>query len=151
MWHVRSTAVAFPSSSKSLIHNLAGRFRGRMTPTFRPELLEYASACPASPQTKFGIPLLTNPTPEVVNQAPSKLVNHSARRGVGPARAILLVLIVGMLGCVTVRPEDKEFLANPAMTFGSHGGSAAQEEHVLQNREGSIGGNGISAGGCGCN
>ena len=54
-------------------------------------------------------------------------------------------------GCVTVRPEDKEFLAEPAMTFGSGGDARAQEEHVLSNREGSFGAGTASGGGCGCN
>jgi len=64
---------------------------------------------------------------------------------------MLVALALALPACVTVRPEDKEFLANPAMTFGSHGESRTQEEHVLSNREGSNGGSGISAGGCGCN
>ncbi|MEM7608026.1 MAG: DUF4266 domain-containing protein [Myxococcota bacterium] len=69
-----------------------------------------------------------------------------------PLRLMLLTgALLSMVGCVTVRPEDKEFLANPAMTFGSSGESGAQEEHVLGNREGSSGGSSISGGGCGCN
>jgi hypothetical protein len=54
-------------------------------------------------------------------------------------------------GCVMVRPEEREYLADPAMTFGSEGTSAAQEEHVLSNREGSYGGGAMTGGGCGCN
>ena len=65
--------------------------------------------------------------------------------------ALFAAAAIGLVGCVTVRPEDKEFLANPAMTFGSSGESGAQEEHVLGNREGSTGGQSISGGGCGCN
>ena len=42
-------------------------------------------------------------------------------------------------GCVTVRPEEREFLADPAMTFGGGGEAGAQEEHVFSNREGSFG------------
>lgn len=65
-----------------------------------------------------------------------------------------LILVCGLslaAGCVTVRPEDKEFLAEPAMTFGSGGDARAQEEHVLSNREGSFGAGAASGGGCGCN
>ncbi len=54
-------------------------------------------------------------------------------------------------GCVTVRPEQREFLADPAMTFGSGGQAAADEEHVLSNREGSYGAGAVTGGGCGCN
>jgi hypothetical protein len=58
----------------------------------------------------------------------------------------------GSLGaCVTVRPEEREILADPAMTFGAGGDAAAHEDHVLSNREGSIGGGASSGGGCGCN
>lgn len=54
-------------------------------------------------------------------------------------------------GCVTVRAEEKEHLAQPAMTFGSEGHIQSQEEHVLTNREGTFGAGGVSGGGCGCN
>ncbi|MEM9191003.1 MAG: DUF4266 domain-containing protein [Myxococcota bacterium] len=63
------------------------------------------------------------------------------------------VILTSLLapGCVTVRPEDKEFLADPAMTFGSEGMREAHDEHVFSNREGSFGAGGVSGGGCGCN
>ena len=54
-------------------------------------------------------------------------------------------------GCVTVRPEQRELLADPAMTFGAGGDAEAHEEHVLSHREGSIGGGASTGGGCGCN
>jgi hypothetical protein len=54
-------------------------------------------------------------------------------------------------GCVMVRPEEREHLADPAMTFGSEGTAGAQEEHVLSNREGSYGAGAVTGGGCGCN
>jgi len=60
-----------------------------------------------------------------------------------------LVALV-LSGCATVRPEDKERLADPSMIYGSGGQAARQEEHVLDNREGASGGQ-VSAGGCGCN
>jgi len=67
-------------------------------------------------------------------------------------KALLLTLAVAATpACSTVRPEDKEFLAHPAMTFGSEGDREGQEEHVLQNREASFGAGGVSGGGCGCN
>ena len=68
------------------------------------------------------------------------------------ARAIVaLVIALAATGCVTVRPEQREVLADPAMVFGSGGDAAAQEEHVLSNREGSVGGGASMGGGCGCN
>ncbi|MEZ4248347.1 MAG: DUF4266 domain-containing protein [Polyangiales bacterium] len=66
--------------------------------------------------------------------------------------ALLLAFpLLGVSACSTVRPEEKEFLAQPSMTFGAGGEEAAQEEHVISNREGSYGGGGVSGGGCGCN
>ena len=59
--------------------------------------------------------------------------------------------LVTLSGCATVRPDAREYLADPSMTFGSHGDSQAQEEHVISNREGSFGAGGVSGGGCGCN
>lgn len=65
--------------------------------------------------------------------------------------AFVALLVTALAGCVTVRPEDKEYLADPAMTFGAEGETRAHEEHVFNNREGSFGGGGVSGGGCGCN
>jgi hypothetical protein len=64
-----------------------------------------------------------------------------------------LALTVGLAGagCVTVRPEEREHLAEPAMTFGSEGEAGAHDAHVFDNREASFGGSGVSGGGCGCN
>lgn len=53
-------------------------------------------------------------------------------------------------GCVTVKPQDKELLADPAMIYGSGGVSTRQEDHVLENREAATSGS-ASGGGCGCN
>jgi uncharacterized protein DUF4266 len=63
--------------------------------------------------------------------------------------AVLLAL--ALTGCATVRPEDKEFLAEPSMTWSAGGIAKAHEDHVIENREGSFGGGGAKGGGCGCN
>lgn len=62
---------------------------------------------------------------------------------------VLLTLLAG--ACVTVRPQDKELLADPAMTYGSGGTAQIHEEHVLSNREGAAGAGQTVGGGCGCN
>ena len=54
-------------------------------------------------------------------------------------------------GCVTVRPEERELLAEPEMTFGSDAQVQSHEQHVFSNREGSFGAGAVSGGGCGCN
>jgi hypothetical protein len=74
-----------------------------------------------------------------------------ARRAASLALAALVAALAAAPGCVTVRPEEREFLAAPAMTFGSEGEAGAHEAHVLSNREGSFGAAGVTGGGCGCN
>ena len=65
--------------------------------------------------------------------------------------ALLLLALAGAAGCATVKPQDKELLADPAMIYGSGGATPQrQEEHVLENREGATTGN-AAGGGCGCN
>lgn len=73
----------------------------------------------------------------------------STRLVAGLVAALFAALALG--GCVTVRPEEREFLADPSMTFGSGGEALVHEEHVLSNREGSTGGGSVTGGGCGCN
>ena len=65
--------------------------------------------------------------------------------------AMAALIALAIPGCVTVRPEEREFLADPAMTFGAEGEAEAQEAHVFSNREGSYGASGVTGGGCGCN
>jgi hypothetical protein len=76
---------------------------------------------------------------------------------VSPSSSERLVLLVVaafaalLASCSTVKPADKEFLAEPAMTFDSGGMAGAHEQHVLQNREASFGAGNAKGGGCGCN
>ena len=71
---------------------------------------------------------------------------HSSKRV-----ALACSLALACSACVTVRPQDKELLADPAMTYGSGGVAQAHEEHVLSNREGTAGAGQTVGGGCGCN
>jgi hypothetical protein len=65
---------------------------------------------------------------------------------------LLMAAALYLTACVNVRPEDKEHLAEPAMTYGGDEGlSEEHEQHVLDNREGSTGGGDTRGGGCGCN
>lgn len=63
----------------------------------------------------------------------------------------LLLLLLMAAGCAGVRPEEKEYLAEPAMTWGGEGMAEQHEKHVLDNREGATGVGESSGGGCGCN
>jgi hypothetical protein len=64
---------------------------------------------------------------------------------------LLLLLLLSSAGCSTVKPQDKELLADPAMGYAAGGEAELQEEHVLVNREGAAGAGRSSGGGCGCN
>jgi hypothetical protein len=59
--------------------------------------------------------------------------------------------LLAAAGCSTVKPQDKELLADPAMSYAAGGEAEVQEEHVLTNREGAAGAGHSSGGGCGCN
>lgn len=75
-----------------------------------------------------------------------------ARRSLGLATLVLASLAaLAVEGCVTVRPEQRELLADSSMTFGAGGDAEMHEEHVLSNREGSAGASSATGGGCGCN
>jgi hypothetical protein len=65
--------------------------------------------------------------------------------------ALLLLVLTIVSSCATVRPEEKEHLAEPSMTFTAGGMNERHEEHVLENREASYGAGSARGGGCGCN
>jgi hypothetical protein len=63
--------------------------------------------------------------------------------------AFALALAAG--GCATVAPQQRAILADPTMQFDAEGKHDAGLRHAIENREGSMGGTGVSGGGCGCN
>jgi hypothetical protein len=67
--------------------------------------------------------------------------------------ALLAALFIG--GCSvskwTVRPHQRELLADRIMQLDAQQQERMAEEHILSNREGAIGGTGTAGGGCGCN
>ena len=65
--------------------------------------------------------------------------------------ALLMLCACALASCATVRPEDRERLADPSMSFDSAKMAARQKQHVVDNREGSTGGGNAKGGGCGCN
>jgi Domain of unknown function (DUF4266) len=73
-------------------------------------------------------------------------------RGIGSLAAPLAVAIAASLaGCVTVAPQQRAVLADPTMQFDAEAKHEAALRHAIENREGSMGGTGVSGGGCGCN
>jgi hypothetical protein len=87
-----------------------------------------------------------------------KPLSGDARAGEGEGKPLkvaffALALLVG--GCSiskwTVKPHQRELLADRIMQLDADQQERSAEEHVLANREGAIGGTGTSGGGCGCN
>jgi hypothetical protein len=64
--------------------------------------------------------------------------------------ALLAMLIFGS-SCVTVKPYEREMLADRIMDFNANAEEETMELHFLLTREGSIGGFGGAGGGCACN
>jgi len=61
------------------------------------------------------------------------------------------LLLLGLAGCVTVAPYQREYLASPAMNAELEEGEGDFQAHVFDSREGATGGHGSTGGGCGCN
>ncbi len=79
-------------------------------------------------------------------------VRSVPRRDRRPGSPVLLALIVALLaGCATVAPQQRAILADPTMQFNGEAKHDAALRHAIENREGSMGGTGVSGGGCGCN
>ena len=69
-----------------------------------------------------------------------------------------LALIVALLasGCAgtrawTVKPHQRAYLADRIMRLDADAQQKKSDQHVLNYREGAIGGDGTAGGGCGCN
>ena len=67
--------------------------------------------------------------------------------------AVLALLAMMLAGCgrYAVRATEKQYLADPIMSFTGDPQQAEADEHIESNREGAAGGQGTSGGGCGCN
>jgi hypothetical protein len=61
--------------------------------------------------------------------------------------AASLTMLLG--GCV--KPYERELLAKPIMTFQPDPYEDVLDLHMLEAREGAVGGYGSAGGGCGCN
>ena len=61
-----------------------------------------------------------------------------------------VLLFASLSACVSVKPWERESLAQPGMSFEASS-SPTGEQHMLESREASFGGYGASGGGCGCN
>jgi hypothetical protein len=66
----------------------------------------------------------------------------------------LALLVLGALlsvGCATLRPWDRDLLAEPQMSFVPSKPEHDVDDHVYFSKEGSSGGQNVGGGGCGCN
>ncbi|MGD0677035.1 MAG: DUF4266 domain-containing protein [Polyangiaceae bacterium] len=68
-----------------------------------------------------------------------------------PNLLCLLVIAWASSACASVAPQQRAVLADPTMQFDAESRHEAALRHALDNREGSMGGTGVSGGGCGCN
>jgi hypothetical protein len=64
---------------------------------------------------------------------------------------IAALTMVGLTGCATVEPWDRDVLARPDMQIVSDPTERAADEHIYFSKEASSGGQGFGGGGCGCN
>ncbi len=63
---------------------------------------------------------------------------------------LILVALLGS-GCVVVKPYEREKLSKNIMTFAPDPYEDVLDQHMLEAREGAVGGYGSAGGGCGCN
>jgi hypothetical protein len=66
------------------------------------------------------------------------------------ARIALVALSLGIGGCATVRPYEREHLVDRIMSFQADAKADARLTKSFDAREGSTGGNGGAGGGCAC-
>jgi Domain of unknown function (DUF4266) len=77
-------------------------------------------------------------------------MKRSTRIGVA---SLLLACLALSGGCAatTVKPWDRDLLAQPKMRLVPHPMEHAIDEHIYFSKEGSTGGSDVGGGGCGCN
>lgn len=65
----------------------------------------------------------------------------------------LLVLTIGLasVGCVRVKPWERDLLARRDMAWEPDGLEAKREAHIYYSKEASMPGGSAGGGGCGCN
>lgn len=63
----------------------------------------------------------------------------------------VLLAVLAVAGCATVKPYEREYLSRPSMDFQREATEAKFYSHVLDAREGATGSLGNAGGGCGCN
>jgi len=83
----------------------------------------------------------------IVTQSFSTIVRTIRRQWL----RLALILFPLASGCATVKPWEREALADPIMQPGRNPIGTAQMDHVYFSREAASGGTTVCGGGCGCN
>lgn len=65
--------------------------------------------------------------------------------------SLLLVLVLPACSMNNVKPWERDLLAKPSMALVPDEMDNALDEHIYFSKEGSLGGQGVGGGGCGCN
>jgi len=88
-----------------------------------------------------------------IAKCPPRRANFSSEgpAHIGNSSGMRWLLVVFAAGCVRVRAHQRELLAKPAMNPEAAPVEQKLDTHVQEYREGSMGGAGVSGGGCGCN
>lgn len=60
-------------------------------------------------------------------------------------------ILIASSGCVRVKAYDRAILSSRVMRIDPDPAERRLDAHVYENREASMGGSGVGAGGCGCN
>jgi hypothetical protein len=68
-----------------------------------------------------------------------------------PSSFILVAALALASGCAVVKPYQRELLSKPIMVFQPDPYEDVLDLHMLEAREGAVGGYGSAGGGCGCN
>jgi hypothetical protein len=80
-------------------------------------------------------------------------MNNAIRRSqvMRHVRAALILSPLLVMGCATVKPWQRELLADPIMQSDRNPLQSAQLDHIYFSREAASGGRSVGGGGCGCN
>lgn len=64
---------------------------------------------------------------------------------------LMLALVLPACSMNNVKPWERDLLAKPSMALVPDEMDNALDEHIYFSKEGSLGGQGVGGGGCGCN
>jgi hypothetical protein len=78
-------------------------------------------------------------------------MNHSTFRLARIAWLAALAALAGGCAATSVKPWDRDLLAQKKMQLVTHPMVNSIDEHIYFSKEGSTGGQDVAGGGCGCN